>query len=617
MFTYKSYRKGSDRAFDHLYDPNFVANQTKINKLNRIAILKTAPLHIIPCFYNMFSEIRQNKFCFPQRNGLPFDTNNYEARITSKIPTNYNLFSVQNDSILKPTFRLSKNENFGPKASKRNVKSQTTYRESEIQTDPYLPDPKLRANELKLPEILHVDCNNKPYLEDVLKIERNRIRKKFEESIRDAPISMDYKFNQIKIFEWESYLLREKEFNDMQFRRMEYVTSKLEERMEDEMDYCKYKAFNIYKTCSLEKVNKIRKCEEKADRRLRKFKFGTEYEVNPLKNNFLCRTKSLEFAQEGACKLEINDKIQKISSIKKYYLWTPKQKVKDFGHSLKSEKSRFKLYESIKAFNTKMSKKSSLRCRKIRNCEDNQSLQDDHVLLEDSNYRNHICIQKTVKGAHVQKNMTKGIEKNRRDIHLLRRQFPLNCITDVLGEDALPKSESELDIEKVPEKVIDEEKNHDDLEKIISEILNQAMQIIELINNRKILKTANEERQRRQSLAEAEALRQKIALMREESIRDKSENFYKNLIEEVKELIIPLVVEEISEKEAVQFVMQKAAEKSSEASSEKEKFKDFLTEILLPHIESQSHGSDEHLVALLGSYDAFNKFIEKYLSIKQ
>lgn len=71
---YKSYTKSEARAFDHLYDPLYVAgNFRDVQRENTIALTKTAPINIYTNFNSMFSDLpqRPRSLHVLQRNQLP------------------------------------------------------------------------------------------------------------------------------------------------------------------------------------------------------------------------------------------------------------------------------------------------------------------------------------------------------------------------------------------------------------------------------------------------------------------------------------------------------------------------------------------------------------------
>lgn len=71
---YKSYEKSEARAFDHLYDPLYIAGNIRdIQKENNTALAKTAPINIFTNYESMFSDSpqRPRKFFVIQQNKLP------------------------------------------------------------------------------------------------------------------------------------------------------------------------------------------------------------------------------------------------------------------------------------------------------------------------------------------------------------------------------------------------------------------------------------------------------------------------------------------------------------------------------------------------------------------
>src|SRR5690349_2935840 len=71
--SYKSHKKSPNRAFDHLYDLTNKSTASGVRMRNFKALGKSAPLHIIPCYSSMFSDLltKRRNFYFQQRNPLP------------------------------------------------------------------------------------------------------------------------------------------------------------------------------------------------------------------------------------------------------------------------------------------------------------------------------------------------------------------------------------------------------------------------------------------------------------------------------------------------------------------------------------------------------------------
>lgn len=645
MFTYKSHQESSTRAFDHLYDPNFIGNEGKIHHLNCKSIYQTAPMHIIPCFYSMFSEIRRNKFYFPQRNRLPYNSNDCCAKIVNKKFVNQNLFSVPSNVAFDENLYRLDPESPLPSMSMKNKVSQTIYREAEMQTEPYLPNPKLRIDETKLPEILYVECDEEPDLRDIEKIERDIIRRKWEDNLRQLPISLKEKVKQMKVFEIREQLLREKELHEVQQKRMDYVLDQLNQRDETAKLKCREKIMNVYKTASEMSIKERAKIEVKNERRLRQLARSNINSKTKFQKSNLPRTsKSLDLGQLKLYDCPEDSKIDYDLYGNRNALWVSKQKVKVITHCMSKEKIRENLYKEIMQHNTKLEKNAEYQIRRPK-CQESNPVDEVYECGGDQEDipLDHILIQKTMKGVAIQKSLKTGMKNNIKEIHRQRKLYPLRIVTEMFdGENFMP-FEDELQQEEDPccsnnvvtfdiqeiiqpkvaevKELSDDPKIDPDLQNAITEVLQQALLIAQDTINRKILREANEHRIRREELAQIEALRLKLKKWREELNERKTDEFYKDLIAEVIELVVPLVIEDISEKEALEFIMKKAAEVSSDACNknitDKAKIEKFIKEILIPHIEAKSDGSDEHLVALFGSYDAFNCFIDKCFSTHQ
>ncbi|KAL7042424.1 hypothetical protein ACKWTF_001131 [Chironomus riparius] len=640
MYTYKSHHESSTRAFDHLYDPNFISNKVKIHHMNCKSISDTAPMHIIPSFYSMFSEIRRNKFYFAQRNGLPYDSNDCCPKIVNKKSVNYNSYSIPSNVQHEDNFYRFEPKNVFEQITMKNKVSQTMYREVEMQTEAYLPQPKLRIGETKLPEILYVKCNEKPDLEDIKKIERDVIRRKWEDDLRQLPMSLGNKVKQMEVFEMQDQLLREKELNEIQEKRMDYVLSTINDREEATKLKCREKLLTVYKTASEINIKERAKFEVKNERKLRqlsKINSQTKYH----KPNMLKTSKSIDFGRFNLYDCSNYSKIDYNSNRNRDALWIPKQKVKVVRHCMNKEETRNNLYNEIKKHNKEFDKNVEYQFRRPK-C---QEINPVDVVYECGGDQvdiplDVILIQKTIKGIDAQKSLKSGKKDKMTDIHSFRKLYPLRCVIEVFdGENFIPfenKSQSQSDsccskdiiINDIKDiNVLEDEesskdsKMNDELKSAVTEVLQQALLIAQDTINRKILREANEQRFRREELAQIEALKQKLIKMRQELTERKTDKFFKDLTAEVIEMVIPLVIEDISEKEALEFIMKKATEVSADTFNRnitnKAKIKKFIKEILIPHIEAKSDRSDEHLIALFGSYDAFNCFIDKCFSTDQ
>lgn len=220
--NYKSYQKSPCRPFDHLYDPNFICDPTLLKKLNQKALLQTAPLHIIPCYHMMFSSDHRRNFYLPQINPLPIEPPVERSECKCACFLNKNLL------INAPVSCGSSDQSF--KADElpnektfRSIKCQTEYRESEVQTEPYLPDAKLAVGETCIPEIACINITTQPTLKDIKKIERARFRRNWEKNLSASTASMEEKIQQLKVIEYENYLMQEKEMNELQEDRLQQV----------------------------------------------------------------------------------------------------------------------------------------------------------------------------------------------------------------------------------------------------------------------------------------------------------------------------------------------------------------------------------------------------------
>lgn len=95
---YKSHKKSSSRAFDHLYDPLYiVADKRDIQRENITSLIRTAPVNLYPVYDSMFTDLPQKPRIFYslQQNPLPREPGLYKIHIlTIMFQQNSNAFSV-------------------------------------------------------------------------------------------------------------------------------------------------------------------------------------------------------------------------------------------------------------------------------------------------------------------------------------------------------------------------------------------------------------------------------------------------------------------------------------------------------------------------------------------
>lgn len=604
MYTYSSYKKSQVRPFDHLYDGAFKGSKETVLKMNNQALFKTAPVHIISCYYSMFSDTRPCKFAFSQRNGLPIvATTKSCSNVSSSIP--HYLRSTPAKNSLPDPFIFSLKPRVTDTPNHKTC--QSVYRDMEIQTEPFLSHPKLRNSARCIPEVLLVeDLRTEPGLEEVKKVERDREVRRREHELREMPLSLDEKINQLKVFEWESFLHNEKEINKMQDRRMKYVEKALDIRKTQSEANFREKLMKIYDKSSKEKLKLTQKWNEKAERMFRKLQFGcdlmNEFRLPKIKNQ---RHLPIEYVPN----VEISP-IEKFSISFKKELWVPKERPKEFEHTMKSETTLEDLYTTLREFRCR-EKPKSIRCRKVIPNYDNE-VNDDYD-TEDQLYQSTVFVQKTIKGMTAQKKLLEGIEKFRDTICIYRKSLPMWQVVDLMGENYMPPFGMPTEEESSDESPCQKDSCEDDeptdlkekaawkfIENILSsykkeneseahsskncfleltedinEILERAKVLVQDIKNRKILNEAHAERLKRKELQSMKGLCQELVKTCEASAVDKTNTFYKEAISK----IISILIEAISEKEAIDFIMGRQPELGAITIEQ------FLNEVVLPHVD--------------------------------
>lgn len=604
--SYKSHRKSPSRAFDHLYDPLNRSSISRAQRLNSRSISKTAPLHIIPCYSSMFSDsaMRPRNFYVQQRNSLPL-SRDFSSQISCARPVNTNQFFIPPVGDFAEVF--CRDETEPAPTAKHSVSCQTIFRESSAQTDCWLPNAIVREDEECAPEELNVDILVDPGVREVEAIERARIQRDWEMKLPQVT-DKDFpeRISQLKAFEWQRFVARERDMNEMQADRLEQVAEMIEERQQMNSDFNRMMLKNVKKRNELQAERQKSKLQKSLSRKLsvlhgetfgksskfdQKFKKPCEqpFDFKSIRDELLGSTK---LAQPTTLTRKLRD------------LSTPQPKLL---RGLKPEKHLKVLYEAVKQTG-KVGKQDAFECRKklAASSPEHDALS---VQSEDADFSDVIEVQKTIKGTFVQKKLICGMNDAMQSIQDIRRQFSIKSVAEFLPNEAakepLPKK-VEFDLDENVEDVVGP---------LVTGILEEAQNEADSIVNLKLLLEA--EMRRRAYMAEQ--LRQHKLRERREEIKLAIEEVQKAFAEKVLKNLLPTVIEMISEEDAIRFVEEEARKIDDEACHSSgqvaEVVETSLRDFVIPEVEKRvekRQEPDARKVAFVAAYDSIEDYLKNY-----
>jgi hypothetical protein len=131
------------------------------------------------------------------------------------------------------------------------------FRESSVQTKPWLPEitcyTDTNDNEDDVPEVVYVagmiDSISYPGLREVEIIERARKRRIWENALPPitSPDEISMRAAALEAFEWEEWIVREKEINECQQARLKIVADLISKREKKHLDDTNQKLENCKK----------------------------------------------------------------------------------------------------------------------------------------------------------------------------------------------------------------------------------------------------------------------------------------------------------------------------------------------------------------------------------
>ncbi|XP_053692060.1 cilia- and flagella-associated protein 91-like [Sabethes cyaneus] len=464
--TYRSHIVGPSRAFDHIYDPLFVASDSKdVCKANDVALKRSAPIGIFPVYQTMFSE-------------LPRMTRNHYVMHRNPLPY---YPDVQIKSECKPPNASDRSRILGTERSKffchpaagesgalirmsssidefchcdqsaeprfRDVASQTMYRESSAQTQPWMPTAVLKDSDLGTAEIVYVaemlQHTQYPGVNEVEIIERARKKRNWEYALGSCDSADEWAQQRLtlQIFEWEEWVARERQIDRYQMLRLQLVAKIMNKRERDTHQAAESKMENTKNRINMERNKALEKLRINYERNVRKLEkkrkdfkakgFRSQSALKQPESSLGVTTKKTSgkksysydpnLIEVGLSKLErkitVSHKLKDVNK-QRPELWKPKEVCRELQKGFWSDNFLRKLYEALKHFRHKKDSQPSVpECLIVISSPTESSVASPTRFSgerEDDNlYQQAILLQKLIKGRATQEMIHKDYATDR------------------------------------------------------------------------------------------------------------------------------------------------------------------------------------------------------------
>lgn len=502
--SYKSHHAGAQRIFDHVYDKNYITSGSRdVWKANSIALAKSAPIHIVPVYKTMFTDLpRQPRNMYVmQQNPLPHysyyqggDNHHQISHVKTDIVGMdrskffYNpLCKISTMPV--PTIQIQSREHIqSPIMEQRDIACQTMYRESSAQTKPWQPRAAVKENERITHEVVYVadliKSNHLPGEIEADIVERSRKRRYWEKTIPDVLNGRNFakKHTSIQAFEWEQWIAREEEIDGCQKLRMR-ILQQMFKRREDKMKRdADTRIENFHKKQAVECEKKKAKLKNEYQRAMRKLemkhkniskKYGptdiaTEhidrasdlygpqmrFGSHPRQKHFEVFKTYFEPRLNSIAKLDEKPNIEKFVK-KQEKIWEPKSELKEVIKGFWNEKFLAELYDSLLQFrkSQEISSKSMPQCLQAIPVKDDdevvvmeskQSPSDD---IDENDYQRAILLQKVIKGRAIQNIIYEGRNQCRSLIEEIRSNHEIPVVREMFGESTSQVEKNRIDIQ--------------------------------------------------------------------------------------------------------------------------------------------------------------------------
>lgn len=282
----------ANRPYDHLYDPNFITSHANDHyRATNKAMYGASRIERVPDDKYMFSELphyprhtiqvktKEEVPAHVEQNWTPAEDKTMAPPGDVSGSYRFKYFARPNKQMLstlphivqyamkggatgvKPGMLTDGNATM-PEPATRTVATQSVYRESEVQTDPYSPEYQIGANQV--PEIITLTHlawgTGLPATEAELQIiERTRQKRFFQQMLPPSSddFSLEVRMQLMEVQEFREWADRETQIKDIQARRLELLREALTQR-----DHTREAAQS-------DKVNRVRqRKEEERDRKL-------------------------------------------------------------------------------------------------------------------------------------------------------------------------------------------------------------------------------------------------------------------------------------------------------------------------------------------------------------
>ncbi|XP_049534532.1 cilia- and flagella-associated protein 91-like [Anopheles darlingi] len=426
--TYRSHMVGPSRAFDHIYDPLYVASDRKdVCRANHAALARTAPIGIFPVYQSMFSELprlTRNHYVM-HRNPLPYFPEVHISPLRLPHPATVAADTSKVLGSERPKFFCHPNmgetgcnvryaadhteeeycgcDGYEPEHGAdqrgaprfREVASQTMYRESSAQTQPWMPTAVLKESVMPAAEIVYVaemlQHTRFPGVNEVEIVERARRKRTWEYALGSCDSIDEWRQQKLmlQIFEWEEWVARERQIDRYQMLRLQLVVKIMEKRERDTHQATEGKMENTKRRINKARNDAMHKLEVTFERNLRKLERKRQEQIarygSRVRSQGDVPMVSLEALTGGRKKytkqsydydpnlIEVGlAKLEKKATITHKFvdprdqrpeLWKPKEVCREFQKGFWSDNFLRKLYESLKQFrNRKDSERTVPQC---------------------------------------------------------------------------------------------------------------------------------------------------------------------------------------------------------------------------------------------------------------
>ncbi|XP_058814439.1 cilia- and flagella-associated protein 91-like [Topomyia yanbarensis] len=465
--TYRSHMVGPSRAFDHIYDPLFVASDRKdVCKANQAALCRSAPIGIFPVYQTMFSELprmTRNHYVM-HRNPLPYNpdvqvscdyTQPHAPDLSRILGTERSKFfchptAGETGAILKMSDSV---DDFYPcdtavEPRFKDAASQTIYRDSSAQTQPWMPQAVVRDADLGTPEVVYVaemlQHTRYPGVNDVEIIERARKKRNWEYALGSCDSADEWAQQKLtlQIFEWEEWVARERQIDRYQMLRLQLVAKIMDKRERDTLQATESKMENTKNRINSERNKAMEKLRINYERNIRKLeKKRMNSKANKYRSSHI--TKPAEAAvlpvspkkglsnkaynynpslvEVGMAKLDRKITVSRKptdDSKQRSELWKPKEICREYQKGFWSDNFLKKLYDSLKHFRHKKDTPPSIpECLIVVSSPTEGTITPPPRLSEelegDNLYQQAVLLQKLIRGRATQEMIHKDYAADR------------------------------------------------------------------------------------------------------------------------------------------------------------------------------------------------------------